>query len=165
MDGSYLHQSLSAEYLVASDLTKQGYAVSTAAEGLPYDLLVDVGVKVLRVQVKSTKGLRASNPNKSTARYIFRISKIKGNQYTKNSFDIIAFVASDIGLVGYLPIGDVIDLTTILLKGPDQSNGLYTQRDKGIQDLPFNEALQPFLPTFSLDEELTKAFGKKSTQR
>lgn len=146
--------SLSAEYLVASDLTKLGYPVSMAAEGLSYDLVVDVGASLLKVQVKSTQG-----PKKQRAhRYVFRVGSAR-SRYHRDSFDLIAFVASDTGLIGYMAAGEVLGYEQVVLRGPDQK----ASKALGIHELPFSEALDKALLTkcFSLDEELGKAFGAK----
>lgn len=155
--------SLSAEYLVASDLTKLGYPVSTAAAGLSYDLVVDVGSYLLKVQVKSTVAPRKPIVGQATQRYLFRVSK-NYSQYNRDSFDIIAFVASDTGLIGYLSAGEVLGSRRIMLRGPDHKITGKIKRAYGIHEMPFPQALAKALQakSFSLDEALTKAFGAKN---
>ena len=43
-----------AEFLVAADLSLAGYFCSMAAEGLPYDLVVDNGARIFTIQIKSS---------------------------------------------------------------------------------------------------------------
>lgn len=160
MDGvssnDHLKQSLSAEYLVAADLTRLGFPVSTAAGGLPYDLIVDIGSSLIRVQVKSIKHERPTRRSPSRYHLLWK----KNRQYHKDSFDILAVVASDIGLIGYLPISDIIHIQRLSFAGPDSSS---QEKSRKLHELPFLEAIKTYRKTtaFSLDEELTKAFGAK----
>lgn len=154
--------SLSAEYLVAADLAKLGYAVSTASAGLPYDLIVDTGTQLFKVQVKSTVAPRKPIGSQPTQRYLFGVNR-SHQQYTRDSFDIIAFVASDAGLIGYMSSGEVLNKSRVMLRGPDHKITGKIKKAFGIHELPFSEALDKAIQakSFSLDEEITKAFGAK----
>jgi len=96
------------EFLVCADLILQGYSVSTATEGLHYDILVDDGGKFYRVQVKTTRTHRATPQRKNyTPSYLFHARRCgKGGRYSYSNLDIdvMAFVALDSKLIAYLPI-------------------------------------------------------------
>ena len=49
-----------AEHLVCYDLLLKGYNAFLSDQGLPYDIIVDLGSRILRVQVKGTR--RPKNP-------------------------------------------------------------------------------------------------------
>mgnify|MGYP001340458250 CR=1 FL=1 len=42
------------EYLVMADLLLNGWVAYPTSQGVPYDIAVDIGERVIRVQVKST---------------------------------------------------------------------------------------------------------------
>ena len=46
------------EYLACADLIMKGLVAFPSEQGLPYDVLVDTGKRLLRVQVKSTTAPR-----------------------------------------------------------------------------------------------------------
>ena len=43
------------EYLVCADLIMKGFIAFPSEQGLPYDVLLDNGKKLLKVQVKTTE--------------------------------------------------------------------------------------------------------------
>lgn len=109
------YKALAAQHLVASDILCRGYAVSTAAEKLRYDLIADIG-GLKRVQVKMTTGLQMAG---GYLRYRFW----GGNYNSKlrdymGDIDLFAFVAMDIRRIKYaLPAN--IDLVTAAFKPAD----------------------------------------------
>lgn len=98
-----------AEYLVCADLILQGHRAFPSAQGLPYDVILDVGDKILRVQVKSTlcaKNISAKNRSPRTA-YSFNVRGRGGGQRRRLSdaeCDIVALVALDTRAVAYVPL-------------------------------------------------------------
>lgn len=109
-----LAESRGAEYLVAADLSFAGHDCFFAAEGLAYDLVLDAGEGIERIQVKSTAGVRIDaghgNNNKRIG-YVFDGRRSKNSRSRLNSYegqaDIFAFVARDLRLVMYGRVGDV----------------------------------------------------------
>lgn len=95
-------------YFVLYDLTLQGYDAFLAAEGMPYDVVVDVGGKLRRIQVKTT--IRLISPNKSQNIYRFGTRKAKGarRRTDVNDIDYFACVALDVVKIGYVPIKQMI---------------------------------------------------------
>lgn len=104
-----------AEFLVAADLSLAGHLCSVAAEGLPYDVLVDMDGRIVRVQVKSTARSRAGNTPNAMDRYEFEVLRSGGkagkDQRIKSRYisgvDVFALVAVDLRLVIYRSAVDV----------------------------------------------------------
>lgn len=95
------------EYLVCADLIMKGFIAYPSEQGLPYDIVLDAGGKLLKVQVKTTRThkqtpQRVNNINT----YAFNVKRRgKKNQsiHTANSCDIFALVALDEKQIGYMP--------------------------------------------------------------
>lgn len=112
------------EFLVGADLILKGFDVSQAGETLPYDLLLDTGARVLKVQVKTTEGPKITNQwrGKSEA-YVFSVKRkgAYGNKrYEDNEVDIFALVALDTKQIGYITNREMpttINIRTDALKG------------------------------------------------
>lgn len=135
------------EHLVCADLCLKGISVSIASETLPYDLLLDTGSKILKVQVKTTEQPRKSNQwrGKSDA-YVFSIKRKGSNgskKYNDNEVDVFALVCLDTKQVGYLKNSDMpttINIRVDLLRGQyHDEKGLI--RLKEIHNLYYNEKL------------------------
>lgn len=99
------------EYLVCADLIAKGYIAYLSEQGLPYDVVLDAGEKLLKVQVKTTRThkqtpQRVSNINT----YAFNIKRRgKKNKafHTDESCDIFALVALDEKQIGYMKNKDI----------------------------------------------------------
>ncbi len=92
-------QGNGAEYHVLADLAYQGIHASLSGHGLRYDIIADVGSRLLRIQVKSTSHLRKNPGAVNCMEYRFRL----GKNYTESDFDILALVVPSISTVAYLP--------------------------------------------------------------
>jgi hypothetical protein len=113
-----------AEHLVCVDLLMKGYNAFLSDQGLPYDVVIDLGRQLVRVQVKGTakpknpmRGLRISDG------YFFHVRRAgRGHRrvYGDNEFDIYALVALDIYAVAYFARKEV-DSQTICLRVPGMS--------------------------------------------
>ncbi len=101
-----------AEHLVCADLILSGYRAYLSDQGLPYDIVIDLHGRLIRVQVKSTmasKNVNARGKNRRIA-YSFGVRRRgkNGNQNLNDSdCDIVALVAIDIRTVAYMPISIV----------------------------------------------------------
>lgn len=135
-----------AELLVASDLEFQGYKVTLAGQMCSYDLLVDTGSQILRVQVKATSGPYKWNNNNKASKYRFKlqrgggnvsIKKTKRKDYDPSEVDMFALVACDIRKIAYIPV--VGKITNTMELYPTHNNRRSTS--KVITDYPFNKAL------------------------
>lgn len=97
-----------AEHIVCADLILQGYRAFLADHGSPYDVIADMGDRLLRVQVKGCLQPRncAAGDRDEQVRYSWNIRRGRhGNQkFTAENCDVIALVALDIRAVAYVPI-------------------------------------------------------------
>lgn len=93
------------EHIACADLIMSGYRAFLTAAGLPYDLVLDAGGRLLRVAVKASTRARP-RPGCVVRRncYQFNVSRRGKTRYTREDADLIAFVALDRRLVGYLAV-------------------------------------------------------------
>lgn len=96
------------EYLVCADLILKGHTAFLSEQGLPFDVIADVGGRLLRVQVKTTRETRSVPQRKEThtPAYLYHINRCgkrgKG-VYAGGDVDLFALVALDTRDIGYLP--------------------------------------------------------------
>lgn len=105
-----LQAGKAGEYLVCADLIMRGYVAFPSEQGLSFDIVVDVGNKLLRGQVKTTRTDRAIPQRaKFTPAYLFHIRRAgKGGRrsYTGEEFDFMALVALDTKMIAYIKIDE-----------------------------------------------------------
>ncbi len=93
------------EYLVMADLLLNGWVAYPTSQGVPYDIAVDIGQRVIRVQVKSTKTPKTPGSlNRGSPLYVFhtrRAGKGGRRRYSSDDFDVLALVALDRRLIAY----------------------------------------------------------------
>ena len=122
------------EYLVCADAIMKGLIAFPSEQGLPYDVLIDNGKRLLRVQVKTTTAPRIVPQREIESRaYIFNIKRHgKNNQarYDDGEVDLFALVCLDTRLVGYLLNGDMPATVNFRV---DSLRGTHYD-EKGIQD-------------------------------
>ena len=122
------------EYLTCADLIMKGFVAFPSEQGLPYDVLVDNGKRLLKVQVKTTTAPRIIPQRaKDSYAYIFNIKrhgKRNTQIYDDGEVDIFALVCLDTRLVGYLRNEEMP--TTVNFR-VDSLRGTYYD-EKGIQD-------------------------------
>lgn len=102
-----LQAGKAGEYLVCADLILQGFVAYPSEQGLPYDVVMDYNGRLIKVQVKATRGLRAVANRKIPIRaYQFNVKrrgKKNSKEHTKDSCHLFALVALDTKEIGYLP--------------------------------------------------------------
>lgn len=122
------------EYLVCADLILKGFIAFPSEQGLPYDVLLDTGDKLLKVQVKTTTGLRVTPQRKHKFRsYIFNIKRHGKNNkqyYSLKEVDLFGLVCLDTKNVGYIENSKMP--TSINIRA-DELRGKYYD-EKGIDD-------------------------------
>ena len=110
---SALDLGKAAEHLVCADLILCGYRAFLSDQGLPYDVVIDEGGRLIRVQVKSTGGPRNMNSQGRSERigYSFSVRRRgkdgKGEGLSEAHCDIVALVALDISKISYFLVSDV----------------------------------------------------------
>ena len=118
------------EYLVCVDLILKGFVSFLSEQGLPYDVLLDTGLKLLKVQVKTTNAPRkVPQRNKDSFAYIFNIKRAgKGGKarYTNKEIDLFALVCLDTMQVGYLLADEMPETINIRV---DSMRGKYYDED------------------------------------
>jgi hypothetical protein len=131
------------EYLVCADLIIKGFVAYPSEQGLPYDVVMDYNGKLLKVQVKTTRGLRNLPQRKIPVNcYIFNIKRRgKGNKQrtTENTCDLFALVALDTKEIGYMLNKDVKETMNFRATG---LNGKY--RDENINGQKIGRYLSDF---------------------
>ena len=99
------------EYLVCADLISKGYIAYLSEQGLPYDVVMDDGVNLIKVQVKTTRQYKQTpqrvNNNKTYAFNIKRCGKRNKQVRGDKSCDIFALVALDEKQIGYIKNADI----------------------------------------------------------
>lgn len=95
------------EHLVCADLLMQGYRAFLADQNCPYDVAVDVGGRLIRIQVKATRKAKAlPQRDGHFPAYMWHVRRAgKGGSrvYADGEFDLLACVALDIRRIAYLP--------------------------------------------------------------
>jgi hypothetical protein len=105
---SDLAAGTAAEHLVCADLILGGWRAFLSDQNCPYDIAVDIGSRLIRVQVKSTRAPKAV-PQRTdyVPAYQFAVRRSgKGGQrrYTDDAFDLLALVALDVRRIAYMPL-------------------------------------------------------------
>lgn len=139
------------EHLVCADLLLQGYRAFLADQNCPYDVAVDVGGKLIRIQVKATRGARAIPQRVGHfPGYMWnvrRAGKAGRRVYGVDDFDLLALVALDLRRIAY--IGPSRQRQTIHIRahddaGPRGPNG-GGKPGKTFAMFPFSSALAEML--------------------
>lgn len=94
------------EYLVCADLIIKGFVAFPSEQGLPYDIILDDGSRMLRVQVKTCEAPReVPQRTNRVCSYMFNVKRHGKHGsviYGDDEVDIFALVALDIRQVGYI---------------------------------------------------------------
>lgn len=134
-----------AEHLVCADLLMHGFNAFLSDQGLPYDVVIDLRDRFVRVQVKPTT--KPKNPMPATRLsdgYFFHVwrSGSGGRRiYSDDDFDIFALVALDIQRIGYFAKAD-LGLQTICLRVPGVSYRPGGRMVRRFEDGQLKRALQ-----------------------
>lgn len=136
-----------AEHLVCADLILAGYRVFLSDQGLPYDLLVDLGDRFIRVQVKATArpknaNARGRSPNMV---YVFNVRRRgkggKGTRLSGKHCDVVALVALDTRTVAYMAVAKVSQTVSLFPSGYTFPGKFKRSRYASIDGFPFLEAI------------------------
>ncbi len=142
-----MHETLlvatAAEHLVCADLMLAGHDAFLCSGGCPYDLVVNAGAALIRLQVKATR--KPSHDNSRWLSYAWSLyrhgPKRSGRKpvgYTSTEIDMFAFVALDIRRVAYLSLAEVT-CKTFRMAPPDRSKH---RTARTFDDLTFKRALR-----------------------
>ncbi len=129
-----LQKGKAGEYLVCADLILQGFVCYPSEQGLPYDVVLDNGERLIKIQVKTTECPReVPQRNKVTKCYIFNIKRRGKNGkkiYSHSEVDIFALVCLDTKAIGYVKNEDMPGTLNLRV---DNLRGSYYD-EKGVQD-------------------------------
>lgn len=122
------------EYIVCADIIIKGLIAYPSEQGLPYDVVIDNGLRLLKCQVKTTEKPRLI-PQRAKENYAYtfnvkRHGKNAKKRYTLKDVDIFALVELKTRSVAYLVNGDMP--TTINLRAESLRGNYYDE--KGIKD-------------------------------
>lgn len=129
-----LQKGKAGEYLVCADLILKGFVAFISEQGLPYDVVLDTGERLLKIQVKTSLGTRKV-PQRSveSQMYIFNIKRHgKNNQkrYADGEVDLFALVCLSTRKIGYLTNADMPE--TINIRADELKGSYYDE--KGVAD-------------------------------
>ena len=127
---------MSGEHLVCSDLFKRGYSATLVGGNGPYDILLDTGVNIYKVQVKTTT--HEGNSNTYLLRPSRNFSHGQRVNYNEGEWDIIAFVILNEGKIGYLRYDDIVgdmDFRTLNTVSHRESSRTRYIEDYGIEKI------------------------------
>jgi len=120
--------------MVCADLILKGYVAFLGEQGLSYDVLLDTGSRLFRIQVKTTTGPRCVPQRAMVSQaYIFNVKRAgkKGvKRYTPEEIDLFALVCLDTRKVGYIQGHNMPETLNIRV---DALRGTHYD-EKGIRD-------------------------------
>ena len=93
------------EHLVCADLILRGFSAMLADQGSPFDLVVEAGGTLLRVQVKTTQ--KSVQFKQSGNVYRFSLRHGRQNRQKALTADVYAFVILETHQIGYVAAIDV----------------------------------------------------------
>lgn len=103
--GRNIHHGTAGEHLVCADLLTRGGQAFLTSAGMAYDVVGEVGGRLLRIAVKATIRpicVLGRAPGRSV--YRFSINRRDDARYTDADTDLIALVGLDRKLVCYLSV-------------------------------------------------------------
>lgn len=111
---------------------------------MPYDVVVDIDGRLIRIQVKATRGQRPV-PQRAAflPGYQFNVRRAgKGGArlYDGTEFEMLALVALDLRVIAYMPIDDGVR-QNIILRPPGYDPAANASRKENIDGFPFARAL------------------------
>lgn len=138
------------EYLACVDLILKGFPAFPASQGLPYDVVMQCGTRLIRVAVRSTRCPRRRSSRHNT-RYTYQFHSVKtgGIAYSDKDADLLAFVALDRRMVAYAVPGWVPNVMHLDIPGEPIHYPNRTSHHKGGRKFE----------AFTFDAAMTLLFG------
>lgn len=131
-----LSAGLAGEHLVCADLLRQGFSAFRAEQNCAYDVGVDLGSRLIRLQVKSTRAPRRypQERQQHITGYVWGIRQGKRGvrAYAVGSVDGFALVALDTFQIAYLRPEQAKQTFQIPVAGSR------TGRGKRFEEFPFD---------------------------
>ncbi len=137
------------EHLVCADLLMQGHRAFLSDQNCAYDVAVDVGGRLVRIQVKATRKPHViPQSRQKEAAYMWHVRRAgKGGArvYAQGEFDLLALVALDAKRIAYVPPSQqaqTIHIRTHNNAGPPANGG---KSGKTFAQFPFAAAMREVL--------------------
>jgi len=131
------------EHLVCAELLKAGYECFLAEGKAPYDIVADVSGRLVRIQVKTTSGVKLCLQRKNaTPVYAYsarRVGKMQRKGYEAGQADLVAYVALDTYATAYLPAERVAQSSVFRLR--EYEDQYYCKTGMFMDQFPLQAAL------------------------
>lgn len=131
------------EHLVCADILARGYECFIAEGRLPYDVVADIDGRMVRIQVKTTSGVKACPQRTNhTPVYMWNARKFgKGQRhsYAPKDTDLVAYVALDRGVIAYKTSERIAQSTVLRLR--EYEDQYYTKTGSFVDEFPLEKAL------------------------
>lgn len=127
------------EHLVCADLLARGYDAFLSDQGLPYDVLVDFGGRIIRVQVKTSLSPKNANAKGKAPNLVYQFNIRRrgrdggGRPLDQSHCDIVALVGLAHKAIAYLRLDEISQ--TVALHPPGYSfHGRFVRKRMGSID-------------------------------
>ena len=137
-----------AEHLVCADLILAGRRAFLSDQGSPYDILVDLGDRFVRVQVKATGQPKNANTKGRAPNfvYVFHVRRRGrdgvGERLSQKHCDVLALVALDTRHIAYMSVAKVAQTVSLYPAGYIFPGKYKRSRYASIDGFSFDEAIQ-----------------------
>ena len=142
------------EHLVCADLIMKGYKAFMVEHACHYDIILEHEGKLLKIQVKATRGPKAKEEKEKTDSYLFHtmvMGKGSKKRYTKEQIDIIAVVALDKNEIAYVPVEEGKYNMSFKI---EKSDCIKAKGSRYFKDYPLERCLNKFKTVNQLAKEL-----------
>jgi len=127
MESHELRIGRAGQHLAMFDLLSNGYCCCQTEEGMAYDVIVDLGVRLVRLQVKATMKPARMNGGYATPTYLFHVRRAGRHgkrEYSVGEFEGFALVCMDTRKVWYYPfLGRIAKTLIFRVPGIAYKNG------------------------------------------
>lgn len=141
-----------AEHLVCADLIIGGNRAYLSDQGLPYDVVVDIDGRLVRIQVKATTKPRNANAKGRAPNFVYQFAvrrrgaRSKGERLSEKHCDLVALVALDLRVVAYMPVREVGQTVALFPPGYEFKGKFKRSRYAPIDGFSFSAALARCAP-------------------
>ena len=129
------------ELAVLYDLIKQGYDAYLISGSHAYDIVLDIGTKILKVQVKTTNYLYSYKKVRNIYKFHTNRPGLRV-RYKKKDIDLMALIALDCNVIAYIPYNRSASASTTFrsrkIVYAHKSNARY------LEDYPLSKCLKHF---------------------
>ena len=131
------------EHLVCAELLRAGYECFLTEGKAPYDVVADVDGRLIRIQVKTTSGVKLC-PQRANHTPVYaysarRVGKLQRKGYEPGQADLVAYVALDRHVIAYLPAERIAQSSVFRLR--EYEDQYYCKTGMFIDDFPLAAAL------------------------